>query len=166
MSGEGKYENLVPLVSYCDGSLRSDPHSPRTCADTATSTPEVTREGGTLIGSLPPPRDLTVVKRRLPPFSGEGAGSRSWSKSEFSTGKERTAQEDADTEDEETSLRRSPVVKTADPGKPVKEPPCFRRSVATPGTGVRDEEKEREAKKGGEVGKETGTTPGALTVGW
>ncbi|KAJ1137048.1 hypothetical protein NDU88_003461 [Pleurodeles waltl] len=61
--------------------------------------------------------------------------------------------------------RRSPVVKTADPGKPVKEPPRFRRSVATPGTGVQDEEEEREAKKGGEVGKKTGTTRGALTGG-
>ncbi|KAJ1199682.1 hypothetical protein NDU88_003515 [Pleurodeles waltl] len=36
---------------------------------------EATREDGLPIGSLPPPRELEMVKKRLPPFQEENHGS-------------------------------------------------------------------------------------------
>ncbi|KAJ1196397.1 hypothetical protein NDU88_000268 [Pleurodeles waltl] len=64
---------------------RSDPHDDLACAVAAPNTTEATREDGLPIGSLPPPRDLKVVKKRLPPFmrrtTGFGAGV-CWSRQE------------------------------------------------------------------------------------
>ncbi|KAJ1148499.1 hypothetical protein NDU88_001329 [Pleurodeles waltl] len=71
------------------------------CSDTATFTTEATRKDGNLIGHLPPRRDRTVVKTRLPPFPEKKAVSWSWSTPELTNDKEWTDQEDADRGDTE-----------------------------------------------------------------
>ncbi|KAJ1210371.1 hypothetical protein NDU88_005735 [Pleurodeles waltl] len=68
---------------------------------------EATREDGLPIGSLPPPRDLKVVKKRLPPFHGENNGIWSWRLKEPTGEEEQTTAEDAAPEDAETALWKS-----------------------------------------------------------
>ncbi|KAJ1109189.1 hypothetical protein NDU88_006553 [Pleurodeles waltl] len=85
----------------------SDPHSGLACADTAPNTTEATREDGLPIGSLTPPRELKVVKKRLPPFHGESDGCWSCCTKESTGDKERKPKEDAAPEDAETALRTS-----------------------------------------------------------
>ncbi|KAJ1177421.1 hypothetical protein NDU88_002676 [Pleurodeles waltl] len=94
-------------VVRCDVLPRSNPHPSQACSDTDTFTTEATREDGTPIGPLPPPRDLTVVKTRLHPSSGGKAGSWSWSTPELTNDKERTDRGDADRGDKETAFQTS-----------------------------------------------------------
>ncbi|KAJ1084148.1 hypothetical protein NDU88_004301 [Pleurodeles waltl] len=91
----------------CDGSNQSGPHSDLACAVAAPNATEATWEDGLPIGSLPPPRDLKVVKKRLPPFHGENDGNWSWRLKEPTGEEERTTTEDAALEDAETALRKS-----------------------------------------------------------
>ncbi|KAJ1160646.1 hypothetical protein NDU88_001141 [Pleurodeles waltl] len=85
--------------------VKSDPHSDRACADTTPHIPEVTRGDGLPIGSRTPPRELKVVKKRLPPFHGESNGCWSWCTKESTGDEERKPKEDAGPED--TALRMS-----------------------------------------------------------
>ncbi|KAJ1198047.1 hypothetical protein NDU88_001891 [Pleurodeles waltl] len=89
----------------CDGSNQSDPHL--ACAVAAPNATEVTREDSLPIGSLPPPPDLKVVKKRLPPFHGKNDGIWSWRLKEPTGEEERMTTEDAALEDAETALRKS-----------------------------------------------------------
>ncbi|KAJ1177223.1 hypothetical protein NDU88_002484 [Pleurodeles waltl] len=88
----------------CDGSLRSDPHTSQACSDTATFTPEANREPGSLIGPLPPPQDLTLVKTGIPPFPGEEVGSWSWNTPELANAADWTDREDAERGATETAF--------------------------------------------------------------
>ncbi|KAJ1215986.1 hypothetical protein NDU88_003592 [Pleurodeles waltl] len=90
-----------------DKANKSDPHSYLACADTAPNITDATRENGLPIGSLTPPQELKVVKKRLPPFHGESNGCWSWYTKESTGDEERKPKEDAAPEDAETALRTS-----------------------------------------------------------
>ncbi|KAJ1091497.1 hypothetical protein NDU88_004621 [Pleurodeles waltl] len=92
---------------HCDGLHQSDPHSDLACADTAPNITDAPREDGLPIGSLTPPRELKVGKKRLPPFHGESNGCWSWCTKESTGDEERKPKEDAAPEDAETALRMS-----------------------------------------------------------
>ncbi|KAJ1112966.1 hypothetical protein NDU88_001226 [Pleurodeles waltl] len=80
----------------CDGSLHSDPHSSRTCADSAVVSPELAQDHSAGIGCRTPPRELREFKRQLTSLRGESAGNRSWEAPEFMEGKDgETTNEDA-----------------------------------------------------------------------
>ncbi|KAJ1189578.1 hypothetical protein NDU88_006322 [Pleurodeles waltl] len=49
-------------MAWCDGSLRSDPHTSLTCADSATNDLVNTSDSDALIGRLQQPRDQLRVK--------------------------------------------------------------------------------------------------------
>ncbi|KAJ1208019.1 hypothetical protein NDU88_003409 [Pleurodeles waltl] len=95
------------LQSACDGSLRPDPHNSLACADTATLHLEANGETGALVGRLPPPRELTWIKREIPPFPGKEVVSGSWNNLELVKSEDWTDREDAEQGVTETAVRTS-----------------------------------------------------------
>ncbi|KAJ1155135.1 hypothetical protein NDU88_007870 [Pleurodeles waltl] len=91
----------------CDGSPRSDPHSARTCADSALVPPEVTPDDCAIIGCVPRPRNLSDFKSRFPLCWDGHDRNRSWEASELVNLEEQTFGETIGTRTEETTPRRS-----------------------------------------------------------
>ncbi|KAJ1118396.1 hypothetical protein NDU88_006587 [Pleurodeles waltl] len=108
-------------LGCCDGSFRSDPHFPRTCADSTFVTPEVTQDNSAGIGWLTTPRDLRGFKRRLPPLAGERAGNRSWEAPEFLDTEEQMTEEDAETRKEEAAPWRSGTPPESEPTETLED---------------------------------------------
>ncbi|KAJ1162523.1 hypothetical protein NDU88_002991 [Pleurodeles waltl] len=107
--------------THYDGSFRSDPHSPRTCADSAFLAPEVTQDNSAGTGYLTTPRDLRGFKRRLPPLAGERAGNRSWEAPEFVDTEEQSTEEDAETRKEEAAPWRSGTPPESEPKETLED---------------------------------------------
>ncbi|KAJ1205006.1 hypothetical protein NDU88_000441 [Pleurodeles waltl] len=91
-----------------------------------------------------------MVKKRLPPFYGENNRIRSWCLKEPTGGEERRTLPRkmsqllfgrANRRWDPERWRPVAETRTAGPAEHASEPPRFRRSVANPGTGVRDGEK-------------------------
>ncbi|KAJ1155403.1 hypothetical protein NDU88_008133 [Pleurodeles waltl] len=120
----------------------SDPHNDLACAVAAPNATEATREDGLLISSLPPPWDLKVVKKRLPPFHGQNDGIWSWRLKETTGEEERRLRRTlprktpkphfgrADRRWDPEQWRPITGTRTAGPGEHTSEPPRFRRSMA------------------------------------
>ncbi|KAJ1117486.1 hypothetical protein NDU88_005686 [Pleurodeles waltl] len=68
---------------------------------------EANGETGTLVGQLPPPRELTWIKREIPPFPGEEVVSGSWNNPELVKSEDGTDREDAEQGVMETAVRTS-----------------------------------------------------------
>ncbi|KAJ1216553.1 hypothetical protein NDU88_004154 [Pleurodeles waltl] len=94
----------------CGGSFQSDPHSSRTCADSAFVAPELAQDHRAGIGCLTPPRELRGFKRQLPSLPGDDAGNRSWETPEV-----------VDTKDAETTKEAAASWRNGPP--PESEPP-------------------------------------------
>ncbi|KAJ1118291.1 hypothetical protein NDU88_006486 [Pleurodeles waltl] len=77
------------------------------CADTATLHLEANGETGALVGRLPLPRELTWIKRGIPPFPGEEVVSGSWNTPELVKSEDWTDREDAEQGVTETAVRTS-----------------------------------------------------------
>ncbi|KAJ1203577.1 hypothetical protein NDU88_007362 [Pleurodeles waltl] len=114
MRGSEKTDELLrdvcrgaDVTRSCDGSLRSDPHNSHARADTAALNPEADRETDSLVGWLQPPRDLTRVKREIPPFPEEEVVSWSRNTPDLVKTEDWTDQEDVERGATDTAFRTS-----------------------------------------------------------
>ncbi|KAJ1092575.1 hypothetical protein NDU88_005685 [Pleurodeles waltl] len=165
-------EKTIFRKNPCDGSLRSDPHSSLTCADSATHDLVHTVDPGDLIGRLWQPRDQLRVKSGASEISRrEASGSEDIRVTKEEQEDEEPTIEEEDGRKTEPTGAGVPRRKLGDswPGEPAPTPPRFRRSVASPveekgsGGGDRGSRREKERKSnGGRLKRKTRKTPGIL----
>ncbi|KAJ1083298.1 hypothetical protein NDU88_003457 [Pleurodeles waltl] len=124
----------------CDGSLRSDPHTSLTCADSATHDLVHTLDSDALIGHLRQPRDQLRVKNGASGIPGRVVSGSESIRDPVTKEEQEDEEHGIEEEDGRKTGAEEPRRKPGDrwPGEPAPKPPRFRRSVAAPGTETRE----------------------------